>query len=90
MSWGLEAEKVPARQQAECPGKGRERGRAHLEEGKEHWVFGGSEPWEEWGRYWGAGEIGAFGAPMTMARLLRAQRAGVRHKRVLPGPRDTW
>lgn len=90
MSWDLEAEKVPARQQAERPGKGRERGRAHLEEGKEHWVFGAVSPGRGWGRCRGAGETGAFGAPMTMPRLLRAQRAGVRHKRVLPGLRDTW
>lgn len=46
MSWDLEAGKVPVTQQAECPGRGSRRGRAHFEEVKECCISRGSEPWE--------------------------------------------
>lgn len=42
MTWDLEVEKVPATQQAGCPGKGWERGRAHFEGAGRGWRrFGG-------------------------------------------------
>lgn len=74
MSWVLEAEEVPVMQQAECPGRGSKRERAHFEEVKECCVSWGSEPWEGLEENLGDRGDRCFWNSMTMHRLLRARR----------------
>lgn len=84
MSWDPRTEKVPTKRRSTQAKVWRER--AYLEEGREQWVPGGSEPWEELEEVLGGWGTTCCRSSRDPAQA-RAQRADV--KRWIHSPRDS-